>query len=306
VASSCAWTASGALLGELPLVRQRVDGDDVLRAGEGGALHGVDADAADPVDHHRLTRPHVARVDRGAPAGGHPAADQRGRLQRQVVVDLDAGVLRHRGVLGERAEQAHLAEVEAVGVEAERAIGQAVVIQERAEVAHVGHTAGAEPAVAADGQERADDVVARLQPGHAGPDLLDDARALVAADDRVADGNVAGLQVLVGVAQADRHPAHQHLAGLGGVEVHLGDLEVIAQLAENRCLGLHAPSCPCLVILRASGPAVIGGQPQECGGVIVAAPVYPTGTARAGSASPPAASCSSELWWVACTASSGL
>jgi hypothetical protein len=30
------------LLGELPLVRQRVDRDDVLRAGEGGALHGVD------------------------------------------------------------------------------------------------------------------------------------------------------------------------------------------------------------------------------------------------------------------------
>src|SRR5215470_5356946 len=295
------------LLGELPLVRQRVDRDDVLRAGEGGALHGVDADPADAVDHHRLTRPHAARVDRGAPAGGHPAADQRGRLQRQVVVDLDAGVLRDRGVLGERAEQAHLAKVQSVGVEAERAVGQAVVVQERAEVAHVGHAAGAEPALAADRQERADHVVARLQPGHAGPDLLDDARALVAADDGVTDGDVTGLQVLVGVAQAGRHPAHQHLAGLGGIEVHLGDLEVVAHLAENRCLGLHAPSCPsALSSCGALATAVIGGRPQDCGGVIVAAAVYATGTAPAGSASPPAASCSSELWWAACTASPGL
>jgi len=121
-------------------------------------------------------------------------------------------------------------------------------------------------------QERADHVVAGLQPGHPGPDLLDDARALMAADDRVTDGNVAGLQMLVRVAQAGRHPAHQHLAGLGGIKVHLGDLKVIAQLAENRCLGLHALShLSALVILRACGPAVIVGQPQECRCVIVPA-----------------------------------
>ena len=38
----------------LPLVLQRVDRDDVLRAGVARALHGVDADAADAEDDHRV------------------------------------------------------------------------------------------------------------------------------------------------------------------------------------------------------------------------------------------------------------
>src|SRR6185312_11046997 len=95
----------------------------------------------------------AARVDRGAPAGWHPAAGQRHRLQRQVVVDLDAGVLGHHRPFGERAEQAHLAEVLAVGVEPERAVRQAVVHEQRAEVAQVGHALGAEPAVPAGRQD---------------------------------------------------------------------------------------------------------------------------------------------------------
>jgi hypothetical protein len=173
-------------------------------------------------------------------------------------------MLRYRAPLGERAEQAHLAEVQAVGVEAERAVGQAVVVEQGPEVAQVRHAPGAEPAVAADRQERADHVVARLEPGHPGPDLLDDARALVAADDRVPDRNVPGLQMLIGVAQAGRHPAHQHFAGLGRVKVEFGDLPVPTQIAKDRCLGLHGALLPsCCVILRGSGPAVIVGKPNN-------------------------------------------
>src|SRR5690348_17548560 len=44
-------------------------------------------------------------------------------------------------------------------------IWQAVVHQQRAQVTQVRHAPGAEPAVAADRQERADDVVPRRQPG---------------------------------------------------------------------------------------------------------------------------------------------
>ena len=88
---------------------------------------------------------------------------------------------------------------------------------------------GAEAAVAADGQERADDVVARLDARDARADLLDDAGALVAADDREARHDVAVAEVLVGVAQPGGHPADQHLALLGLVELELDDLPVAAR-----------------------------------------------------------------------------
>src|ERR1700759_5301544 len=73
----------------LTLVLQRVDGDDVLRAGVAGALHRVDADAADAVDRHRVAGSDVRGVHGGTPPGRHAAADQHGLFQRQVVVDLD-------------------------------------------------------------------------------------------------------------------------------------------------------------------------------------------------------------------------
>ena len=230
------------LHGVLPLELQRVDRDDVARARERRALDRVDADAADPVDHGRVARPDAARVDRGAPAGRHPAADQRHCLKRQVVVDLDARMLGHHRPLGERAEQAHLAEVLAVGMEPERAVRQAVVHEQRPEVAQVGHALGAEPAVPAGRQERADDMVAWLEPGHAGADLLDHPGPLVAAHDRVPHRDVTGTQVVVRVAQAGRREPDEHLALLGRIEVHLDDLPVLAHVPEHRCPGLHALS----------------------------------------------------------------
>ncbi len=234
---------SGAEPGRhLPLAGQRVHRDDVPGARERRALDGVDADAADPVHHGGVARPHVARVDRSAPPGRHPAADQRHRLKRQVIVDLDAGMLGHHRTLGERAEQAHLAEVLAVAVEPERAVRQAVVEEQRAEVAQVGHAAGAEPAVPADRKERADHVVARLNPAHAGAGLLDGPRPLVPADDRVADRDVAGAHVVVGVAQAGGGEPDKHLAITRRIKVQFDDLPVLAYVPEYRCLGFHATS----------------------------------------------------------------
>ena len=82
-------------------------------------------------------------------------------------------------------------------------------------------------------------MIAGLQPGDAFADFLDDARALVAAHNREPGHDVTVPEVLVRVAQASRHEADQHLAGLGRVQVELGYLEVLASSAQDRGLGLH-------------------------------------------------------------------
>src|SRR5215469_1890061 len=113
------------LLGDLPLVGQRVDRHHVPGAGQRGPLDGVDADPADPVDGDGVARLGGRGVHRRAEAGGNPAADQHDLVQRQVRVDLDHGVLGNGPELGERAEHAHAAEVLAAGVEPEGAVFQA-------------------------------------------------------------------------------------------------------------------------------------------------------------------------------------
>ena len=82
-------------------------------------------------------------------------------------------------------------------------------------------------------------MVAGLQPGDALADLLDDPGALVPAHHREPRHDVAVPQMLVGMAQARRYITDEHLAGLGGVQVELGDLEVLACIAQDRSLGLH-------------------------------------------------------------------
>ena len=66
---------------------------------------------------------HLGGVDAGAPAGDDAAAEQAGTVERDVLVDLDAAGLVDHGVVGERAEQAHQAEVLALRVVAGGAVG---------------------------------------------------------------------------------------------------------------------------------------------------------------------------------------
>ena len=107
-------------------------------------------------------------------------------------------------------------------------VGQVVLHQQRAEIAQVAQAAGAEAAVPADGQERADHVVTGLEPAAARADLLDDPGSLVPADQRIADRDVAGTQVIIGMAQACRDEPDEHLPGLGRVKVKFGDLPLLA------------------------------------------------------------------------------
>src|SRR6185312_11654505 len=73
---------------------------------------------------------------------------------------------------------------------------------------------------------------------HAGPDLLDHARALVAADHRVAV-RPSLADVLVGVAQPARHDPDQHLVLLGIVELEFGHLPALTGASNDCSACLH-------------------------------------------------------------------
>src|SRR5215831_459759 len=227
------------LLRDLPLVGQRVDRHHVLGAGQRGSLDRVDADPADAVDRDGVAGLGGRGVHSRAETGGDPAADEHDLVQRQVRVDLDGGVLGDRPELRERAEHADAAEVLATGVEPVGAVGQAAVQDGGAHVAQVRLAGRAPAAMAADRQERADHVVAGLQPGDALPDFFDDPGTLMAAHEGEARHDVAVPQMLVGMAQARGCITDEHLTRLGRIEVELGDLEVLAHPAQDRRPGLH-------------------------------------------------------------------
>ena len=218
-----------------------VDGEDLAGPGQLRALHRIDADAADPDDRNVVPGRDLGRVDGGTPAGDDPAPEQAGLVQGDTRIDLDAaGLVDHRP-LGERSEEAHETEVGAAGVMAGRVVGDlAAAAEVHAEVAEVLVTRRAGRAAPARRDETEDHMVARGQPVHAGPDLLDDARSLVASDDRQRERQVAGHEVLVGVAQPGADQPDEDLAVLGRVEVDLLDAPVLAYLPQDRCSGLHA------------------------------------------------------------------
>ena len=95
----------------LALELDRVDGDDPPGAGHPGALHGVDADAADADDHDGVARLRAGALDGRAPPVATPQETRATSVQRQVVVDLDDRRLGDHGVLAERAELGHEVEL---------------------------------------------------------------------------------------------------------------------------------------------------------------------------------------------------
>src|SRR6516164_1940841 len=185
------------LLGRLALVGQRVDRHHVPRPGQRGPLDRVDADAADAVDGDGVARFGGRGVHGRAESGRYPAADEDDLVQRQVRVHLDHGMLGDDPALGERTQHAHAAEVLTTGMEPVGPVGQAPVEEGDAQVTQVRLAGRAPPAVAADRQERADDVITGLQPGDALPHLLDDPGTLVPADDRKARQEIPLTQMLV-------------------------------------------------------------------------------------------------------------
>src|SRR6185437_8660424 len=127
-----------------------------------------------------------------------------------------------------------------VVVEPERAIGQHARHHLRAPVAQVLTSGRAVPADPAGGDERADNVVADLDPGHARAHGLDHAGPLVPADHGQPPGRVARLQVSVGVAHPRRPERDPDFPRPGFVQLKLGDLPRLARFPDYRCPSTHA------------------------------------------------------------------
>ena len=68
-------------------VVEQVAGDDRARAGEPGALHDVEPDAAAPDHQHAVARGHPRVTNDGADAGGDAAADDRRMGEWQVLCE---------------------------------------------------------------------------------------------------------------------------------------------------------------------------------------------------------------------------
>ena len=160
-----------------------------------------------------------------------PQAKTAAAVERRLRVDHGEGDLRHHRVLGERRRAHEVPQRLAAAREPRRAVGQvaeALLVADRD--AAVRARALAVHALPALRGEQRHDVVARLHERHAGADPLDDARALVPEHaGRVARGVGARRGVEVGVADAARDEAHQHLAGL-----RLGQVDAPGRRAASR------------------------------------------------------------------------
>ena len=141
------------------------------------------------------------------------------------------------------------------------------------------------------GQEAGDDVVAGRHARDARPDGLDDAGALVAADDRVPPAGVGVPQVLVGVAQPGVGHLDQHLARPGVEDLELDDLVLGLRPAQNRCsrrphgrpllvsTACVLPPC-CLACTDADHTGLDPRAAGRCGTIGACPPTAPAGAAR--------------------------
>ena len=223
----------------LPL--DRLDDEDVPGARVDRTLQCRHADAADADDCDVLAGPDVGGARRRAVAGGHAAAHQAGHLERDRRVDLHHRALVHHHVRREGAEQRHREDVLALGLDPEGAVGdRRAVEQARAEVAQVAHAGLTRRTPPAGRDERQHHVVAGRDVLDAGPDLGDDARALMTAQHReAAHRDAAGDQVVVGVAHPRRFHLDLHLVLDGVADLDLLDRPRLVELPDESAFCLH-------------------------------------------------------------------
>ena len=209
------------LTGQLFARRIDVDAHDHVGARHPGALHDVQADAAEAEHHHVRAGLDLGGEDHGADAGRDAAADVADLVEGRVLADLGQRDLGHDRVVREgRAAHVVMDGLAAIRKAAGAVRHQSLALRGADGRAQVGLARGAALALAALRRVERDDVIACFQRPDAGADVHHDARAFVAEDRREQALRIgAGERVLVGVADAGGLDLDQHLAGLRPLEL---------------------------------------------------------------------------------------
>ena len=246
------------LLGLVHLERQGVDRDDVAGPGDPGPLDGARPDAAAAHHHDRLARPDLGPVDGRAEPGRDAAADQGGRPERHLWVDLhERGLVGHHR-LGERAELGHPVHV----------------LTRRGGSATARHPSSARPgctcrgrkgtggprrtrSTAAGRDERRPPHGPRrpacrrparprsTMPAPSWPPIIGNIESTPNTwRTSGADAHVAGAQVLVGVAHSGIGHLDHHLVGPRGIDLDLLDLPRLVESGTDGGADLHMGVLP--------------------------------------------------------------
>ena len=158
--------------------------DDARRAGDPRPLHDRDTDAAEAHHENGRTFDDLGRVDDRADTGLQRASDDRGQIERDVVVDAHDTALGGDDALGESTDTEPSVDELSVTRQRGRSVGQQTRHEGARARADGVLTAHAPVAPTARGQRDEHDMVARLDRLHAGTDRFDDTRGFVTEHDR--------------------------------------------------------------------------------------------------------------------------
>ena len=202
----------------------------------------VESDAAGGDDRDAVALGHAAGVGDRPVGREHGAAEHGGALKLDRLghrEDVGGG---HDRILGEPGHRVHRERAPVGARQAARPVVErsAQAVHREEALAEVVATAAAMSAVTAGHDERAGNAVARGDPRHARPDLLDDPRDLVAEDAGRRERDLALDHVQVGVADAAAADPHEHLARKRRRARQLLDYKRLARrLEHDRAHRLH-------------------------------------------------------------------
>ena len=176
-----------------------------------------------------------------ADAGGDAAADVADLVERRVLADFRDRDLRQHGEIGEGRAAHVVVQLLAIERKARGAVGHhALALRGADGGAEVGLARQAGRALPAFRRVERDDVVALLHRGDAGPDVDDDARALVAEDRGKQPFRIGARQrEFVGVADAGGLDLDQHFAAARALELDRRHLERLAGRVGHSGANIH-------------------------------------------------------------------
>jgi len=228
------------LLGSFELPGDDIDGDDLGGAGEGGALDGVHAHAAEAKDGHHVTRTHFGTLCGGTKSCRHTTGNKTCLIQGDIRLDADECLHRSHNILAKAPNASKLSDVPPIhSMQPKSPVEQCTAGDVRATITKDRETGEAPPALAARGNERQDDMVARLHFSDTGADLLDDASALVTCHNGIVGCEVASGEVPIGVAHAGCYHLDQDLSGFRLVKFEFFHLELPSGPIQDSSTGLH-------------------------------------------------------------------